>query len=1019
MKKTTKLIVMAVLCLTVNTIQAQEPSLKNQAIIGKIISAETREALPGAIIKITNTNQTLLSNDQGEFILSLSKGNYNLTVHYLNYKTKSINIQIPLKKPLLILLDTDENPLDEVQIIGYGSTSRRLNTGSISTIKAKDIENQPVSNPLAVLQGRVPGMVISQTSGVAGSSFKVQIRGQSSLDLSLSQNNPLFIIDGVPFESGNTASNQIYAAANDPTSISNGGLSPLNSINPQSIESIDVLKDADATAIYGSRGANGVILITTKRGKPGATNFNVNLYSGFSKVGRTMDMLNTQQYVQMRKEAILNDGNTISNNVSSPGYAPDIMLWDTIRYTDFKKLLIGHTAHSNNLQASISGGSINTRFLINGSYHKESTVYAGNFSDQIGSLNFNINHSSNDTKFSISLSGIYSSDLNKMPRTDLTRYINLPPNLRLYEPSGNLSWEENGIAYKTISGLSNPLANLNEAYSSLNTNATGNLLISYKLLPNLLFKTSLGYSSFGTEESTFRPKAAIDPSRGEFPSAIFANSSNLSWIIEPQATYHLDLKQGKLNFLIGGTLQAKSGKRMLVNGTNYSSDLLLNSISAAGNISGNNDENQYRYNAFFGRANYNYKDKYLINLSARRDGSSRFGPDKQWANFGAAGLAWIFSNENYIQNHFPFISYGKLRSSYGTTGNDQIGDYKFLNLWNSTYTPYNGLSGLYPNSLYNPDYNWEINKKFEVAIELGLFKDRFLLSAAYYRNHSKNQLISYSLPAQTGFFQVIKNFPGLVQNSGLEMVLSTNHFQFKAFKWSSALNFTIPKNKLISFPGLNSSSYKNTYVIGKSLSVIRALKYTGVDPQTGLYDFEDQQADGLISTDDFQILGNQDPKFYGGLQNNLSYKQFELSFFFDFRKQTGVNYLAQLGALQPGAIANQPTFVLNRWQKPGDITEVQKYGSSFYSKARTAAAYLSLSDGKYTDASFIRFKNIALSYQLKNNALSKLHLDGCKFYVEMQNLFTITNYKGADPENQNFYVLPPLKTIVFGMQLNF
>ncbi|WP_131539772.1 SusC/RagA family TonB-linked outer membrane protein [Pedobacter nototheniae] len=1010
MKKITITIVLALLCLN---FKANAQTIPIQ--ITGTVSNGTGKYLPGATIKIKSSKKTALTDKAGNFTLQSEHKDGTLVISFLGYKTREINFDIN-HSFLNIILNEESGNLDEIQIIGYGQTTKRLNTGSISSVKAQDLERQPVSNPLAALQGRVPGMVINQSSGVAGSSFSAQIRGQSALDMSLSKNDPLFIIDGVPFEAGNTSTNQINSAANNPNSISSGGLSPLNNINPQDIESIDVLKDADATAIYGSRAANGVILITTKKGASGSTRFNLNLYSGFSEVGKTMNMLNTQEYIQMRKEAFSNNGYVLSTSPSSKGYAPDIMLWDTTRYTDFKKLLIGNTAHSNNIQATLTGGGDLTHFLISGTYHKETTVYGGNFSDQIGSLRFNINHSSTDKRFNINFSGNYSSDKNKLPRTDLTRYINIIPNLRLYNAEGKLSWAESGVAYNTINDLINPLSLLEEKYTSVNENLAGSLHLSYKLWKGLVIKSTFGYTTYRSQEVSTRPQAAIDPNRGELSSSAFANAVNKNWIIEPQLDYQQVNRFGKFSLLIGSTFQSKSGNSNSMYGTNYNSDLLLKSIAAAGNITASNEQVQYRYAAIFGRLNYTFEDKYILNLSVRRDGSSRFGPDRQWADFWAIGTAWLFANENFVKNNLSFLSYGKLRSSYGTTGNDQIGDYKFLNLWSSTVNTYNGVPGLYPSSLFNSDYNWEINKKFEVAIELGFWKDAVLVNAAYYNNRSGNQLINYSLASQTGFFNVVKNFPGLVENSGLELVATTRNMRTDKFNWSTSFNITFPKNRLLAFPGLSNSSYASQYKIGESLNLINVYKYLGVNPQTGIYAVEDVNNDGQFNSNDYQLFGNRDPKYYGGVQNNISFKNFDLSFFFQFTKQTGLSYVNQLSTKAPGRIYNQPDVVLNRWQKPGDETDIQKFTSTSGAIAG-GLVYLRQSNGIYTDASFIKLKNISLSYKLPSIWLKRIHINNCRFYAEAQNVLTITNYVGADPENQNFYMLPPLKTIVLGIQL--
>jgi TonB-linked SusC/RagA family outer membrane protein len=1019
MKKTILFSVLAMLCLFFRA-TAQSKSTSNPQMITGKVTDEQGLPLPGATVQLLQTKVVAVTGKDGDFQVAGVNVNGTLLVSFIGYNSLQYPFKLSDGQQLLIQLKPSANALDEVQVIAYGKTTKRYNTGNVTSVTAADIEKQPVSNVLAALEGRVPGMVISQTSGVPGSSFSVQIRGQSALDPSLSKNDPLFVIDGVPFESGNAATNQINSAANNPTSISSGGLSPLNTINPADIESIEVLKDADATAIYGSRAANGVILITTKKGKAGDTKVNVSVNSGISKIGRSVNLLNTQQYVAMRKEAFANDGVTISNNSGDPGFAPDITLWDTNRYTDLKKLLIGNTAHATDAQVSVSGGNVSTQFLIGGGYHRETTVYPGDFADAIASLHFNINHTSTDKRFNLLFSGMYANDNNQLPRYDLTRYINLPPNIKLYDSSGKLAWQDAGILYSSLGNndIINPLSLLQEKYRSINANLLGNLQLSYKILPSLVLRSSLGYNTFRSDESTTRPSAAIDPNSGELPSSGFASSNTRNWIIEPQLEYTRVTTNDKLSVLLGNTYQDKSGSTSALYGSNYNSDLLLNSIAAAPVITASNDLMQYRYTAFFGRINYQLHDKYILNISGRRDGSSRFAPENRWANFGAVGVAWIFSAEPVVKMIFPFLSFGKLRGSYGRTGNDQIGDYKFLNLWSNTVNTYNGLSGLYPKALYNPDYSWEINKKLEAALELGFLNDDILFSAAYYNNRSSNQLISYSLPTQTGFFNVVRNFPGLVSNTGWELTLTTRNIHQKDFTWTTAFNITIPQNKLLAFPGLSTSSYASRYVIGQSLNLINALKYTGVDPKTGVYTFEDKNKDGQLTTDDYQVQGNLDPKFYGGLQNNLTYKQFDLSFFFEFRKQTGLSYLKQLAFTPPGWIYNQPDLVLNRWQQPSDVKPVQQYTSG-YTNAYIAIAQLTNSNGIYTDASFIRLKNVALAYRLPANWLSRYHISNCRIYLQAQNLLTITNYKGADPETQNFYILPPLRSIVGGIQFNF
>jgi hypothetical protein len=328
---------------------------------------------------------------------------------------------------------------------------------------------------------------------------------------------------------------------------------------------------------------------------------------------------------------------------------------------------------------------------------------------------------------------------------------------------------------------------------------------------------------------------------------------------------------------------------------------------------------------------------------------------------------------------------------------------------------------LVPAKLYNSDLAWENNKKLEAAIELGIFKNKLFLSTSYYRNRSDNQLINYPLPTQTGSQNVVANLPALVQNSGLELVVTSKNITSAKFRWTTSLNLTIPHNKLISFPGLASTSYNGLYVVGKPLSVINSYKYLGVDPSSGIYTFADLNKDGDFTPADYQVSGNLAPRFYGGLINSVSYHNFQLEFLFEFKKQTGKNYLYQFFNNFPGFISNQPEIVLNRWQKPGDIAEVQQFIGSFTNFPAIIASNVLLpnSDAVYSDASFIRLKNISLAYNIPGDILRRMKISGIKAYINAQNLLTITKYKGLDPETQNMYVLPPMKTIAAGIQLTF
>jgi len=981
---------------------------------GQVVSAETNEPLVGATVTIKNTRIKVLTEADGAFTINGHGREGILVISHLGYLTTEIPFDNKDKKTLTIQLMPNDNVLDEAVVIGYGQTTRRLNTGSVSRVTAEDIAKQPVGNPLAALQGRVPGMVVTQTSGVPGAAINVEIRGRSSLDLARSRNDPLFIVDGVPFLMGNEIANQLTTAANNPTQTSQGGLSPLNLINPADIKSIEVLKDADATAIYGSRGANGVILITTKKGQAGELQLDFQSYAGWTVVTRTMDFMDTEQFLAMRREAFRNDGIE-----PTPATAPDLLLWDTTRYTDWTKELIGGTAAIADMQLRASGGNQYTRFNLGIGYRREGTVFPGDQAGKRTSMSLGLDHRTPDNKLELNFSGTYSHNISDLTARDLTLYANFPPNFPApYDENNRLKFSEGGVSFASL-GMENPYAYLLRKYHGNTANLIGNLQLTYRFLPELLFRSNFGYNSIVSEERSTNPSTSIDPQSGAAASSNFANGNGKSWIIEPQLEFAKQWGERRFNALLGATWQSLDSRNSTVTATGFANDLLLYSMNAAANLYANNSFSLYRYTALFGRLNYSWKDTYIINLTGRRDGSSRFGPENRFATFGALGAAWLFGNEEWIKNGLPFLSFGKLRASYGVTGNDQIGDYFYLDTWASTLRPYDGLGGLRPSRLYNPNFKWEINKKFEFGLELGAMDDRMLFSAAYYRNRSSNQLVSYALPALTGFNNVVQNLDALVENKGMELSLSTENVKRKNLRWSSAINITFPKNRLLAFPDLEESSYANRYEIGEPLNVIKVYRFLGVDPETGIYTYDDLNGDGNLNASDYLAVGHTDPVFFGGLSNTFNLGSFELYCFFEFRKQTGQNYYANMYSYPPGFIFNQPQLVNDRWQRPGDEAAFQQLTSRAGNPLYIANSRLLNSSAAYSDASFIRFKTLSLSYQFKPDRLTRTKLKNLRIYTQGQNLFTWTGYKGADPENQNSLMLPPLRTFTLGLQATF
>jgi TonB-linked SusC/RagA family outer membrane protein len=969
--------------------------------------------LAGASVTVKGSKRGTATNEKGEFDLKGIGDAVTIVISFSGFETRQINLHG--KDSWQIVLSRSNSQLDQVQVIAYGTTSERLSTGDVTKVTSEQIEQQPVSNPLLALEGRVPGLFITQSNGLPGAGVTVLVQGQNSL---VNGNDPFYVVDGVPYSSELLPNLGSMLGVSSTNNQVNGN--PLSFINPSDIESISVLKDADATAIYGSRAANGAILITTKKGKEGKIKGDINVYDGRGQVTRKLKLMNTQQYVQMRDEAFKNDGAT-----PNPAYDYDLTAWDTTSNSDWQKALIGRTSLYTNADASVSGGNSSCQFLVGGSYHRETYVFPGSFNDQKGSVHFNINSASSNGKFHFQFSGNYLADNNLLPGTtgnDLTaQATTLPPDApRLFSPGGGLNWAEVAGGTTWQNGIQ-PVSYILKQYKNSTSNLVSNLNMGYQIMPGLDIKSNFGYTSLQSAETLTFPLVAVAPERQPLTqrAAIYGNNSIVSWIVEPQLNFKHSFGKSKLEALLGTTIQENNGKGQQLYAYGFNSDLVLNDIGSAAAIEPySSTASVYKYNALFGRLNYNWQDKYLVDLTARRDGSSRFGSANQFHDFEAIGAAWVFSKEAFIQRLLPFMSFGKIRTSYGTTGNDQIGNYQFMSLYSPTFAgvAYQSMTGLSPNGLTNPYLQWEETKKLQFGGDLGFLKDRVLIAANYYYNHSSNQLLVYQLPIFTGFTSIFRNFPATVQNTGWEITANSVNIKTRNFNWTTAINLTIPRNKLAAFPGLATSAYATSYVVGKPITIVKAYHMIGVNDTTGVYEFADSKGtptyNPTYGTDNNAII-NTSPKFYGGLQNSFSYKGLQLDVLFQFVKQLGLNDV--FGSLPGQEGTNQPVSVLDRWQKPGDVKPIQRYNQDF--SLYSAYSFATQSDRAYSDASFIRLKNLSLSWKFPSGWMQKTHLQNCRLYIQGQNLLTITKFKGMDPENQSTTALPPLRILTFGAKL--
>ncbi|MFC4209805.1 SusC/RagA family TonB-linked outer membrane protein [Pedobacter lithocola] len=873
-------------------------ALESITIQGKVLD-DKGFPLPGATVKVVGTNKQTISDGQGNFSLSGVNTDAFIEISYIGYNTALLKA----RKEIRVLLSIKSRELSEVVINkGYYKESQLLSTGNSISISAKDIEKQPVVNPLLALQGRVAGLQITQNSGVANSSINILIRGRSSLNAAVA-NNPLYVIDGVPIQSlllGDVLGNNGGTGVNASSPQGN----PLNYINPNDIASIDILKDADATAIYGSRGGNGVILITTKKGKPGKLSMSANLSHGISQAPDPLDLMNTQQYLQMRREAFINDGLVVPNIITTPSDANfDVNgTWDTSRYTDWQKDLIGNTASYTNLNLSFSGGSEAVQYSLRGTFNRQGSLFPGTFDDKRGALNFSLTAYSADRKLKIDFSANMLNDFNRNAQSDLTPFTLATPNApKSFNDDGTLNF--GGVR---SDNENNPYSYTLRTYNNKTNNTVVSIRPSYNIAKGLMASANIGYTDLISDIKILQPSASYSPlylSLAPVYNIVVTKNRQKTWIVEPQLSYDYTVNKLKLSALVGTTFQKSDNQGNYTAGSNFVSDQLIGNIANAGTlVTADAGSYKYNYNAVYGRVNVNLADKYVLNLTGRRDGSSKFGPGNQFGNFYSVGAAWIFSSEKFISENLGVLSAGKLRSSFGVTGNDGIGNYAFYDLYSRRTNTYQGLTGFVPTALANPDVSWERNAKMEFGIDLGFFKDRISISGSYYRNTSSNQLLAYRLPGMTGFTAINNyNFPATVENSGWEGILNTQNIVAKNFRWNSSFNISINRNKLLKFDNLSSSSYANSLEIGQPVSG-RELAWisTGVDPTTGLY--TTLRRDGTsgstagtnvsVANTTYQTTWmNTLPKFFGGLNNSFQYKNLQLDIFLQFVKQTGTQYL--------------------------------------------------------------------------------------------------------------------------------
>lgn len=977
-------------------------------IKGKIISATDGAALAGAIIILKKSDKGVVAAEDGSFSIQVPSQKSILIVTNTGYLSKEVEIGTQLN-PVIMMVES-EKKLDEVVVVGYGSQLKKNYAGASVKIGAKDIRNQPIISADYAIQGQAAGVQVTSNSSTPGGGVRIFVRGLRSIN---ANNEPLFIVDGVPVLTGNLVGENLGGETQN----------LLAGINPADIESINILKDASSTAIYGARGANGVVVITTKKGsKGGKSTIDANYNTGFGNFVQRWNMLGASDYKTLINESRVN-----------VGLAPYASFEGDVN-TNWQDIM-NRTQHYQDAQLSLRGGNDQTQFYISGGFRDETGAVLG-IKYKRGTFRTNLNHKVNN-KLTIGTTLTVSRELNQRVADNngsgspYQGGVGFAPTLPAYKPDGSFYVPNIGLY-----GV-NPLIDVNGIrYDNTTSKIIGNLNLNYKILPELTFRTDFSIDYNVLREDHFY---ATGTTRTQsIPAALgnggyYSNTEATTYAIEPTLTYEKKIKdQHQFSALLGTTFQNRSIFRGFMRGEGLGSSNQLTYLNAAVNARVNSSSRlDYAFSSIFGRLGYTFKDKYIVNATVRRDGSSRFGSGNQFGTFMAGSAAWNFSEESLFKKA-DWLSFGKLRLGYGITGNDQIGDFRYISSWSAG--GYINQNGLFPTQIANPNLKWEQTGTLDAGIELGFNKDRYTLSLGYYSSTTKDLLFFLPVSGMTGFSEVATNL-GKVRNSGIEIQASAVLVNAKNFTWRVNGNITFQKNKVVQLPiapityGFTASAIEE----GQSIGTFKTYQFDGVNVATGNSLYKDLNGDSLFNALDQKVLGKGIPDFFGGINNSFRLRNLTLDVFVNFMQNFELfNVGRWIMENRFSGMGNYPIEAMARWQKPGDVTNIPKL--SYFSSQNTR-----ISSNYISDASFVRVKNITLGYELTPKTLQRLQIRSARFFITATNLFTITKYSGIDPEvsglnvdgppnirgvvNSNimvgndFFTPPQLKQFIIGINL--
>lgn len=963
--------------------QTPDVPLINSKLYGKVIDAESKQPIPGVVVKILGTTHSVATNSNGEFnFITGQKFPYTISISSVGYEKTELKVS---GSPVTIELKSSVAQLGDVIVVGYGTQKKGDVTGSISKISASDVNKIPVASFDAQLQGKAAGVQVSTNSGVPGEGIFLRVRGTTSIN---SSSDPLYVVDGIFL---NNTSLQT-------TNLGGRTTSPLADLNPSDIESIEVLKDASATAIYGSRGANGVVLVTTKRGSNNSKpKISFDLSNGWVEADRSTlpKLASGPDLAALANEYWINSGidnpalkQTFSNRpfrpVSEGGRGlPE----EQGNYDRIGDILQKGFVQDYNL--SIQGGSEKSKFYLGAGYtSQESLIKVPTFSRANLKFNFDQNLSNSIT---IGLSNNLSRSYRNQARTGDGPQVSLwnsAVSTATYTPK----YGEDG----TSTGADNTYVLIdNYNVNTVSLRYLGNIYGEAKIIDGLKFRTtfSLDYNLYD-ESAYWNTQTSIGKAVGG--NATSALTQNSTWTNEQTLTYIKNIDDHHFNFLLGNSLQSNSIALTSAEGSGFANDNFQNISSASIRTSGQT-WSKYTLASFFGRVDYNFKGKYYIGASVRSDGSSKFGSNNKWGYFPAFSAGWKLSEEAFLKD-VSWLNELKLRGSYGSTGNQSgINNFAARGLWTggNSYADVSGNAapGIGPYQLGNPGLKWEKTTQSDLGLDIGLFNNRVSITLDVYNKYSSGLLLLKPIASSSGFNNYWANTAEM-SNRGYEVGINTSNIIQKDFSWRTSLNFSGNRNKIEKLP-TQITQYTRDWVImkeGYSMNSFWLYNQLSVNPETGAPVFEGQAADGTVSAANRKIIGNAYPKVYGGLTNNFSYKRFDLSVLFTFQygnKAVNLNRYFRERNPSSGAV---DTKTLERWQKKGDITDIPRLTS-------VGTNYTIDQSTRYLeDASFLRLKLLTFGYNLPQSFVSKVNLTNVRLYFAGSNLALWTKYTG-DPES--------------------